>query len=212
MPISLIRPFSITTIWSADKIVESRCAIAITVRPRARSLERDLDLLFRFRVESGSRFVEQENRRVLQQRAGDGKALLLSAGEQATLVADDGLVAFRLRHDELVRVSGLGGGINLLRRGIEPAELNVFEDRVVKQERVLRTNPICVAQRLLRQRPQDRGRRSVTTPRLDRKAQNERKDGALARTARADEGVTLPRLDPQVETVMASDPTRRSEI
>ena len=32
-PVSTMRPWSSTTIWSASRTVESRCAIAIVVRP-----------------------------------------------------------------------------------------------------------------------------------------------------------------------------------
>ena len=124
--------------------------MAMTVRPLASRLERDLDLLFRLGIERGGRFVEKQNGRVLEQRARDRKALLLAAGKQAALVADDGLVALRLRHDEVVREGGLGGGVDFLLGRVEPAELDVFEDGVVKEEGLLRDEADLFAQRLLR--------------------------------------------------------------
>ena len=57
------------------------------------TFERELNLLFRFGIERGSRFIEEQDRRVFQQRAGDRETLLLSAGKQAALVADDRFVA-----------------------------------------------------------------------------------------------------------------------
>ena len=123
------------------------------------TLERDLDLLFALGVERGGGFVEQEDRRVLEQCARDREPLLLAAGEEAAFVADDRLVALRLGHDEVVRVGGLGGGVDFFRGGIEPAELDVFEDGVVKQKRLLRDEADLFAQGILRDASGDRGHR-----------------------------------------------------
>ena len=73
-------------------MVESRWAIAITVLPAASVCKRQLNLLLRFGIERGGGFVEKKDGRVLQKRARDGEPLLLSAGKQAALVADDGVV------------------------------------------------------------------------------------------------------------------------
>ena len=103
--------------------------------------ERLLDLLFRFGIERRGRFVEQEDRRIFQEGARDGQALLLATGEQTALVADDGLVTLRLGHDEIVRKRGPGGLVHLFPGGVEPAELNVFKNGVVKQKCFLRHEP-----------------------------------------------------------------------
>src|SRR5581483_3039549 len=50
------------------------------------------------------RFVEDEDRRVLEQRAGDGEALALAAGQQPAALADAGLEALRVAVDELDRL------------------------------------------------------------------------------------------------------------
>src|SRR5438105_15741236 len=94
---------------------------------RGQPFEGALNLLLRFRIQSRSRFIEQENRRIFQERAGDGQALLLSAGKKTAFVADDRLIAVRLRLDEIVRERGSRRFINLPRLRIEPAELNIFE-------------------------------------------------------------------------------------
>ena len=165
------------------------------MRPRARCSSAIWICCSDSESKRGSRFVEKENRRVLQERASDRDPLLLAPGEEAALVAHDGFVAERLRDDEFVRVSGFGGGVDFLGRGIEPAKLDVLKDRVVKQEGVLRDQSDLRAQRKLGQRPQilavdphHAGGRIVKT-------QNERKDGALARAACAHEGKTLAGLD-----------------
>ena len=75
----------------------------------------------------------------------------MPAREQTTFVADDRRVAFRLGHNEVVGKRGLRGGINFFGRGVESAELDVFENRVVKQKRVLGNEPDLRAQRFLGQ-------------------------------------------------------------
>ena len=90
--------------------------------PRGELLQGELNLPFRFGIERGGGFVEEENGGVLEERACDGEALLLAAGKETAFVANHGLIILRLRHDEIVRVSGLGGGINFLLRRVEPAK------------------------------------------------------------------------------------------
>ena len=69
----------------------------------------------------------------------------------------------------------------------------------MKQKCLLRDETDLFAQRLLRQRAQilaidaDAARRRIV------EAQDERKNGALARAARADERVGFPGLDPQIQ-------------
>ena len=52
-------------------------------------LDRRLDL----RVERAGRLVEDEDRRILEEEAGDGDALALAAGELHPALADMGVVA-----------------------------------------------------------------------------------------------------------------------
>ena len=49
------------------------------------------------RVERAGRFIENEDRRVLQQRAGDGETLALAAGQQPAALADRRFEALGLR-------------------------------------------------------------------------------------------------------------------
>src|SRR6185295_17453473 len=113
--------------------------------------ECELDLLFRFRIEGRSGFVEQENRSVLEQSPRNRDALLLPAGKETTFVADERLVAFRLRHDEVVRVGVFCRRVNFLLSRVEAPELDVLQNGVVKQEGILRDEPDLLAERALGQ-------------------------------------------------------------
>ncbi|SVE32217.1 uncharacterized protein METZ01_LOCUS485071, partial [marine metagenome] len=50
---------------------------------------------FALGIERACGLVEQENHRIAQDRSGDGKALLLTAGEPHALFAEEGCEAFR---------------------------------------------------------------------------------------------------------------------
>src|SRR5205823_9805761 len=68
----------------------------------ARSVEDVRDqLLGRRRVEVRGGLVEDEHRSVCQQRAGQGDALALAAGELPPLLADERVETFRQRLDPL---------------------------------------------------------------------------------------------------------------
>src|SRR5207248_5021768 len=112
-------------------------------------LQRHLNLFFRFGIERRSGFVENENRRIFQDRARNGQSLLLPAGKKHSLVADEGVVFSRLRQNELVRVGHLSGAINVIPGGVEAAKQNVVVDGVVEQKRFLCDQADLLAQRLL---------------------------------------------------------------
>ena len=57
---------------------------------------------FIFGVKGGSRFVQQDDRRVLQDGAGNGYALLLPARQGAASFAHHRVIAFGQPHDEVV--------------------------------------------------------------------------------------------------------------
>ena len=96
--------------------VDSRCAMAITVRPCISRSSACLDRLFAFAVQCAGRLVQQQDRRVLQQCPGDRQPLTLSAGELHAAVADHGGEAIGQRLDELAAVRHLGGGQHVLPR------------------------------------------------------------------------------------------------
>ena len=74
-------------------MVDRRWAIAITVLPCHQLFEILLDRRLDFRVERRSRFVEHQDRRVLEQHPGNRDALALAAREFHTALADMGVVA-----------------------------------------------------------------------------------------------------------------------
>ena len=80
---------------------------------RHQPVERLLDHRLVLGIDRGQRLVEDQDRRVAQQRAGDRQALALAAGQPGAALADHGLVAVRQRLDEVVRVGGARGGLEL---------------------------------------------------------------------------------------------------
>ena len=65
------------------------------VRPAHQAVERLLDHRLVLGVDRRQRLVEHQDRRVAQQRAGDGDALALAARELDALLADHRAVALR---------------------------------------------------------------------------------------------------------------------
>ena len=99
-------------------IVDSRCAIAITVLPCIRSEQLLLDRELDFAVERRRRLVEHEDRRVFQHHARERDALALPARELHAALADVRIVAgaavpVAQVDDEFVR-------LRLARRGDRP--------------------------------------------------------------------------------------------
>ena len=109
-------------------MVESWCAITSVVRPLHNSVERFLHLPLGFRTQRRRRLVEQDDRRVLNQRACNGDALALATGKLQAMLADRRVVAEREACDEIVRVRRLGGGHDLGFAGAEAAERDIVAD------------------------------------------------------------------------------------
>jgi hypothetical protein len=74
-----MRPSSITTIRSALRTVARRWAMTMRGAAFHQMFERILHQPLAFGVERAGRFVEQQDRRIAQQRAGNGDALALAA-------------------------------------------------------------------------------------------------------------------------------------
>ena len=102
VPRSTITPPSSTRISCASTTVESRCAITSVVLFCAALLQLGLDRALVGRVQRRGRLVEDQDRRVLQQRARDRHALLLAARELEAALAHRGLVALGRGGDEVV--------------------------------------------------------------------------------------------------------------
>ena len=68
-----------------------------------RALQRGLHHALALGVQRAGGFVQQQQRRVLQHRAGDADALALAAGQAHAALAEEAGVALGQRHDEVVR-------------------------------------------------------------------------------------------------------------
>src|SRR5207245_8692845 len=104
------------------------------------ALELRLDRLFGARIERRGGLVEDQNSWILEERARDGDALLLAAGEFQSAFTDHRLVAGRQRHDEVVDVRRARGLVHLRVARFRPAIADVVKDGVVEKYRVLRND------------------------------------------------------------------------
>src|SRR5215210_833813 len=83
------------------------------------ALQRDHHVLARPRIEPRGRLVEDEDRGVTDHGARYGQPLPLPVGEEPSLLSDHRVVPFGQRLYELVGVSGLGSGDDLLLARLE---------------------------------------------------------------------------------------------
>ena len=100
--------------------------------------ERMLDRGFGLVVDRRGRFVENEDRRVPIQRAGQRDALTLSARELRAALADRARIAFGQRDDEAMRLGRTRSGFDLCHVGRAVAIRDVVGDASVGEERLLR--------------------------------------------------------------------------
>ena len=110
------RPWSITRIVSASRIVESRWAMTKRRPALHQPGHRPLDEHLGARVDRARRLVEDEDRRVGQEGPGDRQQLLLARRHVRRVVVDDGVVAVGQRAHEVVDVGRLGRGEDLAPR------------------------------------------------------------------------------------------------
>src|SRR5215467_8983314 len=96
-----------------------------------------LDQHFGFGVELGSRFIEDENGRVLQYGARNRNALTLTAAQAHAALADDRIVALWKFSNEIVRESSTSGSHDLFFRSVREAVTDVVPDCVVEQDILL---------------------------------------------------------------------------
>src|SRR5262249_7982109 len=120
--------------------------------PLAEVLDRALNLTLGLRIERSRRLVEQDDRRVLEQGARDGDALALAAGDLQAVLTDLRFIPARERRDEVVRVSGLGGGDDLGLARTQTSERDILAHRAAKQENILPDIGDLAAQRAARYR------------------------------------------------------------
>ena len=130
------------------------------VRPLHQAVERLQHQALALRIQRAGGLVQDQDRRVAQDGAGDGHALPLPAGQLHAALADARLIALRKGADEVVGV-GLAGRLDHLRfRRARPAVGDVVEDRAAEQQHVLRHHRHLLAQMRAGRTPARRGRRS----------------------------------------------------
>ena len=130
---------------------------------------------------------------------------MLSAGELAALVADDGLVALRLGEDEIVRVGLPGGFFDFLLRSFGTAEADIVQNGIVKEEGVLGDNADVLAQGVEGDAAQVEPVEANGAALRIVKPENEGKHGALAGAAGSDESDTLAGGDAQGDVLQSGD-------
>jgi hypothetical protein len=97
------------------------------VRPFHQIAQAFLNERFRFGVETGGRFVQNQNARIGEDRPSDGHALPLAARQFYAAFADDGFVACaREALGELIDARDAAGLHDLFFTGVRPREGDVF--------------------------------------------------------------------------------------
>ena len=102
-----------------------------------------LDHRFGLRIERACRFVENEDTRLGQDGARNGKPLPLTAAQLYAALSDDRLVTFREAECELIDTGNRAGFLELLRRRTGTREHDVLANGAVKEERLLQHHPSC---------------------------------------------------------------------
>ena len=99
-------------------------------------------------VERAGRLVEDHDRRVFQQRAGDGEALALAAREVAAALADDRRETVRLAAQRNPPAwARSSASVDFRRARVGLADAQVLFDRAREDERLLEHDADVVAQR-----------------------------------------------------------------
>ena len=107
-----------------------------------RVVQRRLQLPLGFGVERAGRLVEDHDRRVFQQRAGDGEALALAARKIAAALADDRLQPAGLLRDELGRLRPFQRERDFVGARVGLADAQVLLDRAGEEKGSCNTTPI----------------------------------------------------------------------
>ena len=158
-----------------------------------RRFERSLHHAFAFGVERAGRFVEQQQRRVLQHRAGDADALALTARKAHAALAQKGLITLRQCGDEVVRIGSARSGDDLVVARIRAAVAYVFHRVGREDHAVLRHDAHARAQRVQCQRADRHAVEQHLAVGRVVEAQQQLQHRALAGAARADQRDRLAR-------------------
>ena len=114
-------------------------------------VERMLNFRLGQAVQRRGRLVQDQHRRVFQENARDGDALLLSAGQECAAFADVGVEAVRHCQNVVVNFRPFRGLHDLVHRRVGPSVADVFQNGVGKQKYLLLHDADVLAQAVLRQ-------------------------------------------------------------
>ena len=131
------RPSRISSRRPAKPCAAEEWLARITVRPSASRRRLSSTSRLGRRIEMRGRLVEQQQRRVLQEGAGDRHALRLAAGQAVAALADPGVQAIRQRGGELGDAGAARGLLDLGVGGLGAGEADVVADRAGEQHRAL---------------------------------------------------------------------------
>src|SRR3569623_788861 len=92
---------------------------------------------FRFRIERGRGFIEQNDRCILDQRACDCDPLSLTSRKLGAVLANLRVVSKRKTGDKIMRISDLGSSNDLAIRRISFPECDILPDRAAEQINIL---------------------------------------------------------------------------
>ena len=123
---------------SQDSTVARRCAITSVVRWRINSSSAVCTSVSLSASSAEVGFVEQQQRRVAQDRARDRDALALAAGQRHAALAELRLEAAGQAAQEFGGMGEIGGALDLGIAGVGPAEADVFARAGREHHRVLR--------------------------------------------------------------------------
>ena len=159
-----------------------------------------LDLLLGFGIERRSRLVENQYRRVLEQRPGDGDALALAAGKQAGVVAHFGVEAVLQAGDEFHGMGIAGGALDPPPVEAVFAVGDIFGDAALEQHHILadhRKLAAQVAELIIGERHAIKGDRARIAGIKTREQAGDRRFAA-ARAADEGDGLVRFRLEADV--------------
>lgn len=108
-----------------------------------------LNLHLGFSVERRSGFVENDDRRVLEEGPSNADALSLASGQLHPTLTHNCIIALGQRLDEAIAVGGLGGCKDFFVRRIRPPEPDVVHHGAVEESNFLRDDSERLAQAVL---------------------------------------------------------------
>ncbi len=166
-------------------------------------LQRRLDAALRFHIDGAGAVVQDEDRRLDEQGAGDGDALLLPAGKVDAALADLGVIAAGQRHDKVVGLGHFGRGDYFLVAGVGPAVADVVADCAGEEHGLLQRRADPAAQRVFVDIAHVAAVDGDAAAGYVVEAGDEVDQARLAGTGGAQESYGLPRLGHEVD--MAED-------